>query len=249
MLMSRIIPVLLIRNKGLIKTVKFREDKYLGDPINAVKIFNEKKVDEIILLDIDATTQARVPNYKLIQSIAAQCRSPLCYGGGIKSVETAKKILSLGVEKVAVSTEAIKNSFFLNELVTAIGAQSVVVVLDVKKKLLGGFEVLISNGSEKTGYTPIEFLEKIRGVGVGEIVINSIDNDGMMTGYPLDLFDKLKKHIDVPMTILGGAGTEADLKSAVARYGTIGVAAGSYFFYKGKYKAVLIDYPNNPRDI
>ena len=247
MLMSRVIPVLLIRNKGLIKTVKFKEDKYIGDPINAVKIFNEKKVDEITILDIDATTKLQEPDYKMIQSIASQCRSPLCYGGGIKSVDVAMKILSLGVEKVAVSSQAIKDPYFLEELVSAIGSQSVVLVLDIKKKLLGGLEIMISNGTKNTGYTPAEFLEKIRPIGVGEIVINSIDNDGMMKGYPFDLFDKLKEHIDVQMTILGGAGSEADLKEAVVRYGTVGVAAGSYFIYKGKYKAVLIDYPDNPR--
>ena len=249
MLMSRIIPVLLIRDKGIIKTIKFNEGKYIGDPINAVKIFNEKKVDEIVILDIDATTKAQEPDYKMIESIASQCRSPLCYGGGIKSVDVARKILSLGVEKVAISSQAIKDPSILTKLVSAIGSQSVVLVLDVKKKMLGGLEIMISNGTKKTGYTPAEFLEKIRPIGVGEIVINSIDNDGMMNGYPFELFDRLKEHIDVPMTILGGAGSEADLKAAVARYGTIGAAAGSYFIFKGKYKAVLIDYPKNPRDI
>ena len=249
MAMSRIIPVLLVRDKGLIKTVKFREDKYIGDPINAVKIFNEKKVDELIILDIDATSQSREPNFSLIESIASQCRSPLCYGGGVNSVDVAKKILSLGVEKVAVSAEGIRNVSFLKQLVTTIGSQSVVVVLDIKKKFLGGYEIMTLNGTEKTGYAPIEYLKKIRDIGVGEIVLNSIDNDGMMTGYPFDLFDQLKKYIDVPMTILGGAGSERDLKSAVSRYGTVGVAAGSYFIYKGKYKAVLIDYPQNPREI
>ena len=247
--MSRVIPVLLIRDKGLIKTVKFKEDKYIGDPINAVKIFNEKKVDEIIIIDIDATAKCKQPDYKLIQSIASQCRSPLCYGGGIKSADIAKKILSLGVEKVAISSQAIKDPFFLMELVSAIGSQSVVLVIDIKKKFFGGFEIMISNGTEKTGYNPIDFLEKIRPIGVGEIVVNSIDNDGMMNGYPFDLFDKLREHIDVPMTILGGAGSKADLKEAIERYGTVGAAAGSYFIYKGKYKAVLIDYPVNPREI
>lgn len=249
MLMSRIVPVLLIRDKGLIKTVKFKEDKYIGDPINAVKIFNEKKVDEMIILDIDATTKSQEPDYKMIESIASQCRSPLCYGGGINMVDIATKILSLGVEKVAISSQAIKDPSFLEELVSAIGAQSVVLVLDVKKKFLGGLEIMLSNGTVKTGYDPIVFLKKIRDIKVGEIVINSIDNDGMMNGYPFELFDRLKDHIDVPMTILGGAGSEADLKDAVARYGTVGVAAGSYFIYKGKYKAVLIDYPKNPRII
>lgn len=249
MLMSRLIPVLLVRDKGLVKTVKFKEDKYIGDPINAVKIFNEKKVDEIIILDIDATTKSQEPDYKMIKSIASQCRSPLCYGGGIKSESVARKILSLGVEKVAISSQAIKDPAILKELVSAIGSQSVVLVLDVKKKFLGGLEIMILNGTKKTGYDPIVFLEKIRDIGVGEIVINSIDNDGMMNGYPFELFDRLKEHIDVPMTILGGAGSEVDLKNAVARYGTVGAAAGSYFIYKGKYKAVLIDYPDNPRGI
>jgi imidazole glycerol-phosphate synthase subunit HisF len=249
MLMSRVIPVLLIRDKGLIKTVKFKEDKYIGDPINTVKIFNEKKVDELIILDIDATFQCREPNYTMIEDIASQCRSPLCYGGGIKSVAVAKRILSLGVEKVAISSEAIKNPDFLKKLVSSIGAQSVVVVIDVKKKFLNGYEIMISNGTEKTGYSPIKFIKKIQNIGVGEIVINSIDNDGMMSGYPFELFDQLKKHINIPMTILGGAGSDSDLKSAISRYGIIGVAAGSHFIYKGKYKAVLINYPENAREM
>ena len=247
--MARISPVLLIRDNGLIKTVKFKEDKYIGDPINTVKIFNEKKVDELIILDIDATTKFRDPNYSLIEGIASQCRSPLCYGGGIKTLDVAKKILSLGVEKLAVSTAATRDVSFLKQLVIEIGSQSVVVVLDVKKTLFGQYEVRTANGTVKTGYSPIEFLTKIRDVGVGEIVINSIDCDGVMSGYPFELFDQLKKHIDVPMTILGGAGSEDDLRNAIARYGDIGVAAGSHFIYKGKYKAVLINYPNNPRDL
>lgn len=249
MLMSRIIPVLLIRDKGLVKTVKFKEDKYIGDPINAVRIFNEKKVDEIVILDIGATTKAQEPDYKLVESIASQCRSPLCYGGGIKSVDVARRILSLGVEKVAISSQAIKDPSILMELISAIGSQSVVLVLDIKKKFLGRLEIMVENGNVKTGMDPIVFLKTIRDIGVGEIVINSIDNDGMMKGYPFELFDQLKEYINVPMTILGGAGSEADLKEAVARYGSVGVAAGSYFIYKGKYKAVLIDYPKKPREI
>lgn len=247
--MARVIPVLLIRDNGLVKTVKFKEDKYIGDPINTVKIFNEKKVDELIILDIDATAKSRDPNYSLIEGIASQCRSPLCYGGGIKTLDIAKKILSLGVEKLAVSTAAIKDVSFLKQMVIEIGSQSVVVVLDVKKTLFGHYEVRTSNGTEKTGYSPIEFLIKIRDFGVGEVVINSIDCDGVMNGYPFELFDQLKKYIDVPMTILGGAGSEDDLRIAISRYGNIGVAAGSHFIYKGKYKAVLINYPNNPREL
>jgi cyclase len=245
MLRSRIIPCLLIHNKGLVKTVQFKEGKYVGDPINAVKIYNEKEVDELMVLDIDATVRNLEPDFDRIRKLALECRMPFCYGGGVKTVEHAKRIINLGAEKVALSAAAINNPELLPEIARAIGTQSVVVVLDVKKKrLLGGYDIYTHNGTKKVKINPIDFVKKIQNLGVGEIVINSIDQDGMMKGFDFNLFDSFREKVDVPMTILGGAGTLLDIKSAIERYKTIGVAAGSLFVFKGKYKAVLINYPN-----
>lgn len=244
MLHPRIIPCLLVHNKGLVKTVKFKTPKYVGDPINAVRIYNEKEVDELMVLDIDASTKNKEPDYKMIEKLAVECRMPLCYGGGIKSVEQAKKTFSLGVEKIALSSVAIENENILPELVQQVGSQSVVVIIDVKKKLFGGYEIVINNGLTKTGLNPNEFIKKLLHYNIGEIVINSVDNDGVMKGYDLKLIDSIKEIINIPMTILGGAGSLEDISSAINRYGIIGISAGSLFVFKGKYKAVLINYPS-----
>lgn len=244
MLRSRIIPCLLIRNKGLVKTVQFKDGKYVGDPINAVKIYNEKKVDELMVIDIDATVKGDEPNFSLIQKIALECRMPFCYGGGVKTVEHARKLIQLGAEKVALSSAIIENPILLKDIGRAIGTQSVVVVLDVKKKFLGGYTLYTHNGKVKSKVNVDTFIKKIQEIGVGEIVINSIENDGMMKGYDFKLFDFFREKINSPMTILGGAGSMNHIKEAIKHYKTIGVAAGSLFVFKGKYKAVLINYPN-----
>jgi imidazole glycerol-phosphate synthase subunit HisF len=244
MLRSRIIPCLLVHKKGLVKTVQFKEPKYVGDPINAVKIFNEKEVDELIVLDIDATAAGRGPDFDLIKNLAIECRMPFCYGGGVTTVEEAKEIIKLGAEKVALSSAAINNFGILEKIGRAVGIQSVVVVLDIKKKLLGGYEIFINNGKKATGVKVKDFIQKLNQVGIGEIVINSIDHDGKMNGYDFQLIDLVRESTDFPMTVLGGAGSYADIKSVIARYKTIGASAGSLFVFKGKYKAVLISYPN-----
>lgn len=245
MLRPRIIPCLLVRNKGLVKTVNFSDPKYVGDPINAVKIFNEKEVDELAVFDIDATSENRPPDYKLIENLAAECRMPLCYGGGIKTVEQAKQILSLGVEKVAISSAAAEDPSLVTRIAERVGIQSVVVVLDVKKKFLGGkHEVFIRNAKKNTGRCPIEFASQLEKLGAGELVINSIDNDGVMKGYDFALVDKIREKVSIPMTVLGGAGSLGDIEQLIKRYGIIGAAAGSLFVFKGVYKAVLINYPS-----
>ena len=245
MLHPRIIPCLLIHESGLVKTIRFKEGKYVGDPINAVRIFNEKEVDELMVLDIDATVQNREPDYKMIQNIAAECRMPLCYGGGIKTVEQAQKIFSLGVEKIAISSLAVNNPEIITKIAERVGNQSVIVVIDVKKRgLLGKYEVFSHNGSKKTGLDPAAFALKVQKLGAGEIVINSIDQDGMMKGYDLSLIDKVRKEITIPMTVLGGAGKIDDIGELIKKHGIIGAAAGSLFVFKGKYRAVLINYPN-----
>lgn len=245
MLRSRIIPCLLVRNKGLVKTVQFEDSKYVGDPINAVKIFNEKEVDELIVLDIDATKESREPDFKMIENLANESRMPLCYGGGVKTVEHAKRIIHLGAEKVALSSAIIANPDLVKEIAKAVGVQSVIVVLDVKKKgLFGKYQVYTHNGTKPTGKDPKELAQQFESFGVGEIVINSIDNDGMMKGYDTKLIDLVRSAVDIPMTVLGGAGHLDDIKEIIKKYKIIGVAAGSLFVFKGKYKAVLINYPN-----
>jgi imidazole glycerol-phosphate synthase subunit HisF len=245
MLRPRIIPCLLVQNKGLVKTINFGHPKYVGDPINAVRIFNEKEVDELVVLDIDATVENREPDFKMIENLAAECRMPLCYGGGVKTVEQAKIILGLGVEKVAISSAAIDNPSFVTEAANCIGNQSVVVVLDVKKSsILGKYEIWTHNGRKNSKNNPLEFAKKLEDLGVGEIVLNSIDNDGVMKGYDLNLVEKIRTSVKVPITVLGGAGSLQDIGRLVNRFNIIGAAAGSLFVFKGVYKAVLINYPN-----
>ena len=243
MLRPRIIPSLLIHENGLVKTVNFKNPKYVGDPINAVKIFNEKAVDELAVFDIDATVLGKEPNYSLIERLASQSMMPLCYGGGVKTVEQAQCIFSLGIEKIALSSAVLHNPKLITEISDRVGAQSVIVVLDVKKKLLGGYEVYTHNGKKATGINPFKFVEEAQKLGAGEIVINSIDKDGVMKGYDLDLIAKVREKISLPMTVLGGAGSLEDIEKVIDQHGVIGVAAGSLFVFKGPYKAVLINYP------
>lgn len=245
MLRPRIIPCLLVHKKGLVKTVNFKDPKYVGDPINAVRIFNEKEVDELIVLDIDATIEKRVPDYKMIENLAAECRMPLCYGGGVKSIDQAEHIFGLGVEKVALSSAAIENPKLVSETAKIVGNQSVIVVLDVKKSLkTGKYEVWTRNGQKNTGKSSSDLANQMESLGAGEIVINSIDNDGLMKGYDFDLVAKIRECITVPLSVLGGAGSLQDISELINKYGIIGAAAGSLFVFKGKLKAVLISYPN-----
>jgi cyclase len=245
MLRPRIIPCLLIKNGGLVKSVQFDNYKYVGDPINAVKIFNEKEVDEIIILDIDATVYNKEPNYKLIESLAAESRMPLCYGGGVKTVEQAQKIFSLGVEKVSISSEAVSNPNLITEISNRVGSQSIVVILDVKKNKLGEYEIWTHNATKNTMIDPVAFANEVQRLGAGEVVVNSIDEDGIMKGYDLELIEKIRNVISLPLTVLGGAGTLKDIEKLISKYKVIGVAAGSLFVFKGVFKAVLINYPNS----
>lgn len=244
MLRSRIIPCLLVRDKGLVKTVNFKNPKYVGDPINAVKIFNEKLVDELIVLDIDASRDKREPDYKMIENLATECRMPFCYGGGIKTVEQAVRISNLGVEKIALSSAAIETPELISHIATAIGRQSVVVVFDVRKTLFGNYEVYLFNGSKKVKGDLLALAKQAEHLGAGEIVINSIDNDGKMTGYDEKLIRLVRDAIDIPLTVLGGAGSLDDIKKVIREHKVIGAAAGSLFVFKGVYKAVLINYPS-----
>lgn len=244
MLRPRIIPCLLIKDKGLVKTVGFSSPKYVGDPTNAVKIFNEKKVDELMVLDIDASVHGVEPDYGMVERIAAESRMPLCYGGGVKTAEQAKKIIGLGVEKVSVSSAGVENPDLLAEMAEELGSQSVVLTLDVRKKRWGGYQVWTHNGTKNTNKSPVELVEGSIKKGIGEVVINSIDNDGKMDGYDLDLVRSIREKTTVPITSLGGAGSLDDIGKLIQEFGIIGAAAGSLFVFRGIYKAVLINYPS-----
>lgn len=244
MLRPRIIPCLLIQNKGLVKTVRFKDSKYVGDPINAVRIFNEKEVDEIIVLEIDATANNVEPDYKMIENLAAECRMPLCYGGGIKTVEQAQRIFSLGVEKVAISSAAVQTPGLIDEISSRVGNQSMVVVLDVKKGNNNKYEIWTENGTKSSGKNIVSFAKEVEKLGAGEIVINSIDQDGIMKGYDIKMIEQVRSQVNLPITVLGGAGKLEDIGNLIDKFGIIGAAAGSLFVFKGIYKAVLINYPS-----
>ncbi|WP_166359122.1 AglZ/HisF2 family acetamidino modification protein [Pseudomonas akapageensis] len=245
MLRPRIIPCLLIQDGGLVKTVRFKDPKYVGDPINAVKIFNEKEADELVVLDIDASVRGAEPNYKQIANLAAECRMPLCYGGGVRTPEQARKIISLGVEKVAISAAALENPHLITRISQEIGRQSVVVVLDHKRRLLGNTQdVWTHNGTRNTKRPVLDVAAEMAELGAGEIVINSIDNDGRMKGYDVGLAAKLRQTVKIPITILGGGGSLDDMQKVIAECGVVGVSAGSFFVFKGPYRAVLISYPS-----
>jgi imidazole glycerol-phosphate synthase subunit HisF len=243
MLRPRIIPCLLVQDRGLVKTIQFGDPKYVGDPLNAVRIFNEKEVDELMVLDIDATRRRIEPNYTLIEHLAMECRMPLCYGGGIGSPEQAQRIVQLGVEKVAVSSAAVSNPGLIAEMARQLGSQSVVVVIDVRRAPDGSYGVFTHNGTRPTGRDPVGFAAEMQGRGAGEVMLNSIDNDGVMKGYDIELVDRVMASITVPVTVLGGAGSLEDIRVLVERYGIVGAAAGSLFVFKGVYRAVLINYP------
>jgi cyclase len=245
MLRPRIIPCLLVKNGGLVKTVRFDKPKYVGDPINAVRIFNEKEVDELIVVDIDATAQNREPNYTMIGNLAAECRMPLCYGGGVTTAEQVLRIISLGVEKVAISAAAAKTPDLISEVAEQVGSQSIVIVMDVKKSgLLQHYEVVTHNGTKGTGLDPVAFSQRVEALGAGEVVVNSIDRDGEMKGYDMDLIFRIRNAITLPLTVLGGAGSLNDIEGLIRTFGIVGAAAGSLFVFKGKYRAVLINYPD-----
>ncbi len=244
MIKPRIIPCLLIQNGGLVKTIGFDNPKYIGDPINAVKIFNEKFVDELIVLDIEASIKGENPNLELINALATECRMPLCYGGGIKTVEQIREIIELGVEKVSLSSIAIEKPNIITNGAQFIGSQSIVITLDVKK-INDRYFVFTNNGQNNTNLSPIDLALKFQDIGAGEIVINSIDRDGVMNGYDIELIENLYDKINIPITVLGGASNLDDIKLLFKKFGLIGASAGSLFVFKGKFKAVLINYPND----
>lgn len=252
MLRPRIIPCLLVHKGGLVKTQQFKDPKYVGDPINTVRIFNEKEADELIVLDIDATVNKLAPDFALIAKLAAECQMPLCYGGGLTSVEQAARIVDMGVEKVAVSAAAIANPLLLTEMAAAVGRQSVVAVLDVRKRtglFAKGYELCTKNGKTVHKLDPVDFAIQLQDAGAGEIVINSVDRDGLMQGYDLELATQFKQALKMPVTFLGGSGSLDHISQLISCLGVVGAAAGSLFVFKGKYRAVLVNYPSPEQKI
>lgn len=243
MIRTRVIPCLLLRGSGLVKTVRFKKATYLGDPINIVRIFNDKEVDEIVFLDIDATRERRGPPMQLLAQIAGECFIPLCYGGGVRDVETMRELYALGVEKVALNTAAVEEPGLVAAASAEFGAQSVIVSIDVRKKLFGGYEVFTNSGRTATGIDPAAHARWAEQAGAGEILLTSIDRDGTMTGYDLELVRRVSGAVNIPVVACGGAAGLPDLGAVVGQANASAAAAGSLFVFHGPHKAVLISYP------
>jgi imidazole glycerol-phosphate synthase subunit HisF len=244
MLRTRVIPSLLLRNGGLVKTVRFRNPTYVGDPINAVRIFNDKEVDELVFLDITASIEGARPNMRLLGEIAEECFMPLAYGGGLRTVEDVKAVIALGVEKISFNSAAAEDPDFVSRAADAVGSQSVVVSIDVRKSLFGKYEVHVRGGRRGTGLDPAEFAVAMQKKGAGEILLNAIDRDGTQQGYDIDLIRRVTSRVSIPVIACGGAGRIEDFSAAVKDGGASAVAAGSMFVFRGKHRAVLISYPS-----
>lgn len=242
MLRTRVIPVLLFNKDRLVKTVSFKNEKYVGDPINTIRIFNEKEVDELILLDISATEENREPNFKLIASIASECFMPFAYGGGITNMDQIKKLFQLGVEKVCLNTSAIERPELISEASAKFGNQSIVVALDVNKNLWGNHEVYTKRGSKSIKKSPVEFAKQAEKLGAGELLINSVKRDGTWEGYDLDLIRSVASAVSIPVIACGGAG-HIDHFAEGKKAGASALAAGSMFVYQKKNLGVLINFP------
>lgn len=243
MLKTRVIPCLLLKNNGLVKSVKFKNPTYVGDPINAVKIFNDKEVDELLFIDIEATKQKRGPDFSLIEKISREAFMPFGYGGGIRTIEDIKTMMALGVEKVCINAFAIENPDFISAAAEICGSQSVVVAIDVKKDLFGNHKVYNHVNGKTTKFNPAEYAIMAGQKGAGEILLNSVDRDGTFSGYDIELIKKVTSEINIPVIALGGAGSLNDFALAVNQGKAAAVAAGSYFVFYGPHRAVLITYP------
>jgi cyclase len=239
----RVIPILLLRGRGLVKTRKFKDPTYIGDPINAIRIFNEKEVDELMLLDIEATVSGHGPNLEVIRSVAGECFMPLAYGGGVGSLSQIEAVLKIGVEKVSLNAALLEKPHFVRDAVREYGRSTIVGSIDYRRSLLGGAVPLIRSGSKRTNNSLVDYAKYAEQLGVGEIVLQSIDQDGAMTGYDIDAIKSVAEAVRVPVIAAGGAGSLAHMRAAVHEGGAAAVAAGAFFVYVGKHRAVLITYP------
>ena len=244
MLTHRVIPALLLRNDGLVKTLKFKKPKYVGDPINAIHIFNEKEVDELMVLDILASKERLEPNYALIEQFAGECFMPLAYGGGVRTVEQAKRIFSLGVEKVCVQTAALENPRLISELAERFGSQSVMASIDIKRNWFGKPGLYAATQGKMHSTSWQEMLRFLVAAGAGEVLLNAVDKDGTLSGPDLELIREASAAVEVPLIAVGGIASLADIKAAV-RAGASAVAAGAFFVFHGPHRAVLITYPSS----
>lgn len=243
MIRPRVIPALLLKGQGLVKTVKFKDPKYLGDPINIVRIFNEKEVDELVFLDITATNEKRRPPFEMLGKITSECFMPLGFGGGIRSLEDVKTLLGLGIEKVILNTAAVEMPGLVTETADYAGSQAVVISMDVKRSLLGKYEVFTHSGTKGSGLDPVRHAQEMEKRGAGELFVNSIDRDGMMQGCDLDLIRRVAEAVSIPVIACGGAGNVQHLAQAI-RAGASAAAAGSMFVFQGPLRGVLISYPS-----
>lgn len=243
MALPRVIPVLLLRNKGLIKTVKFKEHKYVGDPINAVKIFNEKGVDELCFLDIDASREGKEPNYDYLKEIATECFMPLSYGGAIKTLDQMKRLIQSGIEKMILNTQALEKPEVIRAASDAFGSSTIVGAIDVKKNLFGKYQVYSHVKKATLSLDPVKHAEHLQQLGVGEIFLNNVDHDGMLNGYDFELVSKITHAVDVPVIACGGCSSVEDIDKVINQSKAAAAAAGSFFVFHGKHKAVLITYP------
>jgi cyclase len=244
MYQSRVIPVLLCNKEGsLVKTQKFKKPVYLGDPANAVKIFNEKEVDELIILDISATAEKRGPNIRYISEIATEAFMPMCYGGGLSNLEDIRAVIKAGIEKVAINSALEKDPDLISRTADILGSSSTVASLDIKKDFWGKYKVVVRNATKSLDYAPVEFAQLMEHNGAGELLLNSVDLDGMMQGFDLELIAQIAKSVSIPVIACGGAGNLTHLKEAI-QAGASAVAAGSMFVFQGKHRAVLISYPD-----
>lgn len=237
---ARVVPCLLLSGHGLVKTTKFRDPIYVGDPVNAARIFSEKEADEIFVLDIDASREGREPNYSLIADIASECFMPLAYGGGVKNLEQIKRLIRAGIEKVVINSAATENINLISEAAETFGSQAVVASVDVKKNIWG-LKVVAKSGTVETKKIFPEYLKQLEVAGAGEILLNSVDRDGTMLGYDLALIRSAVDRVNVPVVAIGGAGNTDHMNQALEA-GASAVSAGSMFVFHGKHKAVLISY-------
>lgn len=243
MLSTRIIPVLLLRNGGLVKGSQFQNHKYVGDPINAIKIYNEKEVDELIFLDIFATKNGCEINFDLIEDIASEAFMPLGYGGGVNSIDQIKRLFNLGVEKVVINSSAFYKPELITQASLLAGSQSIVVSMDVKKTLLGGYEVYVQNAMQRTKIKAVDYAKKMQDLGAGELIVCSINNEGTAKGYDIKLLEAVSSAVDIPVVALGGAGKTKDFVEVINKTDVSACAAGDMFIFYGKHKAVLMTYP------
>lgn len=244
MLRTRVIPCLLLREGGLVKTTRFKDAKYVGDPINAIRIFNDKEVDELVLLDIDASRTGRGPAFSVIEEVASECFMPLAYGGGVRSIDDVRRILRLGVEKIVFNSAAWHTPDVLARAANEFGSQAIVASIDVRRRLFGRYEVYVDNGTRATGISPTEYARRMESNGAGEILLTAIDQDGVMKGYDLDLIASVTSAVNVPVVAAGGAASVADFRAAIDRGGAAAVSAGAMFVFHGPHRAVLITYPS-----